>query len=492
MADNLKSQAIKGVAWSMVETYSGQIVQFAISIVLARLLSPDEFGLIGMLAIFIGLSTVFIDGGFSSALIQRKDRSQHDLSTVFIINTAMAILVYAVLFVSAPWIADFYNQPILKSIVRIYGLTLIIGSLGSTSSVQLTVKLDFKTLTKISLVSAILSGFVGIGMAYAGFGVWALVYQSILSSLFRLVLLFIYVKWIPRTGFSRESFRSLFSFSSRLFTASIISSVYDNITGAVIGKQFNSAALAYYNRAAGFNSLVNSNVTSVLGKVSYPLLSQIQDDTQRLKSVYQRYIQMSAFLTFPALMLLCAMAKPLVLVLLGAKWEETIILLQILSFGVMTDGVIVSNLNLIRVKGRSDVILKLESLKKTIAFSILTVSILMDSVLAICVGKAVYGGIIALYLNTLYTKKLFDYGFAEQFREYSPYLIISFLMLALGLGVSSLISNSWIALMAGVPVCVFFYLFVCARLRLYAYIETKKLVLPMLPKRFRKDSGEEA
>lgn len=480
MAEELKSQAVRGVAWSMIETYSGQIVQFVISIVLARLLTPSEFGLIGMLAIFMGLSGVFIDGGFSSALIQRKDRTQQDLSTVFIINTLMAVLIYVILFFSAPLIADFYKQPELTQIVRVYGLTLIIGSLGSTSSVQLTIKLDFRTTTKISLLSAVVSGIAGIVMALAGFGVWALVYQSIISTVLRILLLFLYVKWIPRTGFSKDSFKRLFSFSSKLFIASIISSVYDNITGVVIGKQFNSAALAYYNRAYSFNSLINSNVTSVLGKVSYPLLSQIQDDTNRLKGIYKKYIQMSAFFTFPALMLLCAMAKPLIMALLGPKWESTIILLQVLSFGVMTDGVIVSNLNLIRVRGRSDVILKLEILKKTIAFIILAISIMMNSILAICIGKAIYGCIIALYLNTLYTKKLFNYGFTEQFREYSPYLLISFAMLTLGLIISYLISNPWLALSVGIPTCTAFYLFICAKLNLYAYNETIKIVLPSL------------
>lgn len=486
MADNLKSKAVHGVAWSMVETYSGQIVQFVISIILARLLTPNEFGLIGMLAIFIGLSGVFIDGGFSSALIQRKDRSQHDLSTVFIINITMAVVIYLILFTTAPWIADLYKQPILKPIVRVYGLTLIIGSFSSTSSIQLTIKLDFKTQTKISLISAVVSGIAGIIMAFMGMGAWALVYQSIISAVLRMSLLFLYVKWLPRTGFSKDSFKRLFSFSSKLFFASIISSVYDNITGAVIGKQFNSTALAYYNRAYAFNSLINSNVTSVLGKVSYPLLSQIQDDDNRLKEIYRKYIQMSAFFTFPALLLLCAMAKPLIMALLGTKWESTIILLQILSFGMMTDGVIVSNLNLIRVRGRSDVILKLEIIKKIIAFIILAVTIIMNSLLAICIGKAIYGGIIALYLNTLYTKKLFNYGFAEQFREYSPYLFISIVMLAIGLAISCFISNSWLALAIGVPLCSSFYLYSCSRLNLYAYNEAKTIVLPFLRCRIHK------
>lgn len=485
MSSELKSKAVKGVAWSMLETYSGQLVQFAISIILARLLSPSEFGILGMLAIFMAIANSFIDGGFSSALIQRKDKKPEDFSTVFYINSGMAILIYALLFFTAPWIADFYHQPILINVVRIYGITLILGSLGSTSSVQLTIKLDFKTSTKISLCCAIISGIIGICLAFAGWGVWALVAQSIISAALRLVLLYIFVKWLPTSGFSKSSFKELFAFSSKLFSASIISVIYDNLAGAAIGKQFNSAALAFYNRAYSFNALVNTNITNVLGKVSYPLLSQIQDDNNRLKIIYERYIQMSAFITFPALMLLCAIAKPLVLFLLTDKWSSVIIYMQILSFAMMTDGVIASNINLIKVKGRSDLLLKLEIIKKGLAFTILGISIAMDSVLAICLGKVLYGGIIALYLNTYYTKKLMGYGFLEQIKGYWPYLLASWIMLGIGLLISYLVNKPLLALIIEIPLCITIYLTICAKTKLYAYYETKKIVKPVISKMFR-------
>ena len=341
MSTELKDKAVNGVAWTMVERYSGQIVQFVISVILARMLTPTEYGLIGMLAIFIGLTTVFIDGGFSSALVQRKDRTDGDISTVFYINVGMAVMMYLLLFVTAPWIAEFYNQAELTSIVRIYCLGLVISSLTSTSGILLVINLDFKTTTKISLSAAVISGIVGIVMAYTGWGVWALVGQSLGSCVISALLTVYFVRWYPKSGFSKESFRRLFAFSSKLFVATMISTIYDNITGAVIGKQFSAASLGYYNRAYGFNSLVNSNITGVLGRVSYPLLSQIQDQEDRLRQIYKRYIQMSAFLTFPLLMILCGVAKPLVLFLLTDKWGDSIILLQILSFSFLFDGVIV-------------------------------------------------------------------------------------------------------------------------------------------------------
>lgn len=479
MAEEIKSQAIRGVVWSMIDTYSGQIVGFVISIILARILTPSEYGLIGMLAIFMGISNTFIDGGFSSALIQKKDRTQADLSTVFYINVGMATLMYGILFFTAPLIAEFYNQPILESIVKIYCISLIINSFCSTSSVQLTIKLDFKTTTKISLIGSIISGICGIVMAYSGFGVWALVYQALIFGVLRIILLYSLVRWHPSLIFSRSSFKRLFAFSSKLFTATIISSVYDNLTGAVVGKQFSAAELGYYNRGEGYNIMVNGNVVSVLGRVSYPLLSKIQDEDERLKSIYQKYIQMSAFLTFPALMLLCGIAKPLILFMITDKWVDCVILLQILSFAYLFNGVVVSNLNLIKVKGRSDLVLKLELIKKAIAFIILGISIAMDSIIAICVGRAIYGCVFALYLNTYYTKKLLGYGFREQFKDFVPYLVLSLSVLIIGLVIAEIIDNPFGALVTAIPLCIFFYLFLCSKLKLYAYKETKTMIGPV-------------
>ncbi len=452
------------------------------------MLTPTEYGLIGMLAIFIGLTTVFIDGGFSSALVQRKDRTDGDISTVFYINVGMAVMMYLLLFVTAPWIAEFYNQAELTSIVRIYCLGLVISSLTSTSGILLVINLDFKTTTKISLSAAVISGIVGIVMAYTGWGVWALVGQSLGSCVISALLTVYFVRWYPKSGFSKESFRRLFAFSSKLFVATMISTIYDNITGAVIGKQFSAASLGYYNRAYGFNSLVNSNITGVLGRVSYPLLSQIQDQEDRLRQIYKRYIQMSAFLTFPLLMILCGVAKPLVLFLLTDKWGDSIILLQILSFSFLFDGVIVSNLNLIRVKGRSDLVLKLEIIKKAVAFTILGIAIAMDSILAICIGKAIYSVFFALYLNTYYTKKLMGYGFRDQFSDFGSYLFVSLCVLAVCLLLSYFITDSLTALLTGVIFGLCAYALACKYLGLYAYIEFVSIIGPKLqrivPKKF--------
>lgn len=477
MAEELKKRAVKGVAWTVIERASGQIVQFIITVILARILTPAEYGLVGMLAIFVGLSTIFIDGGFTSALIQCKDRSQSDYSTVFYINTAMAGLIYLLLYFTAPLISGFYGEPQLTGIVRIYCISLVIQALSSTSRTMLTVELDFKTSTKISLTAGVLSGVVGIAMAYGGCGVWALVGQTLANAVLTTLLSYYFVRWLPKAGFSKESFRRLFSFSSRLFLAQLITTVYDNLFGVVIGKKFNAASLGYYSRADTFNQLFNGSVTHVLGRVSYPLLSSIQDQESRLTNIYHKYISISAFLTFPMLMLLCGFAKPIILFLFTDKWAAAIPLMQVLAFAYIWDGVIISNLNLIKVKGRSDFVLKLEVIKKAMAFTVLGISIMFRSVMAICVGRVVYA-FIALYLNTYYTKKLMNYGFVKQVRSYWAYLLNALIILAVGLGVSALISSPFLALCIGVPLCIALYAFLCCKFRLSAYYEVRNILVP--------------
>ncbi len=472
--------AVHGVAWTMAEKYSGQIVRFVIQIILARLLTPAEFGIISILLIFTAISTVFIDGGFSAALIQCKNRTSKDVSTVFYLNVSIAVVMYLLLCLGAPWIADFYHDPILEPIVRIYTFTLVINSLASTSLTLLTIKLDFKATTKISLAAGILSGIVGVIMAYCGYGVWSLVWQELAYASLTALFTFLSVRWLPRDGFSSESFRRLFGFSSKLFAANLISAIYEKVFGSVIGKMFSLAEAGYYERAFGFNQLLNTNVSNVLGRVSYPLLSSIQDDTERLMGIYKRYIQISAFLTFPLLMMLCGIAKPFILALLTPKWAPSIILLQLLSFSFIWDGVIVSNINLIKVKGRADLVLKLEIVKKLIAFSICGASlIIFRSVIALCIAKAIYS-FISLILNTYYTKKLLNYGFIQQFRDYWTYLAASFMVLAVSLATSELITNSWVSLFSGIILSGFTYLIICHRFKLYAYTETLNIILSKL------------
>lgn len=480
MSSDLKKKTVSGVLWSFAGQFSVQGIQFLVSIVLARLLSPDDYGMIGMLAIFLAISQVFIDGGFSSALIQRKECDDTTYSTVFYINVGISIICYGILFVAAPFIASFYGQPILKDIARVSSLSLIIGALSATNTVQLTKRIDFKTQSKINVLSAILSGITGIVMAYSGFGVWALVAQSVSLALFKLIMTVMSVRWFPSLVFSGTIFKELFSFGSKLVVVSLISSVYTNIRSLIIGKRFSPADLGQYTTANKFATMVGTSLSGVLYNVSFPVLSKVQDDDAVLLDAYKRFLSVSAFAIFPLMMLLAGIAEPLIRFLVTDKWLECVPFLQILCFGWMYDCLTKINLNLLYVKGRSDLVLRLEIVKKTIAFTILFASCFLG-IIGICVGAAIYD-FIAFFCNTYYTKRLLGYGFKEQFLQTLPYLLLSLMVLAVSLLVCSLNLSPLPLILIAVTASGTIYLMLSWAMRLSALKE----LLTILKQLFKK------
>ena len=480
MQENLKEKTTRGVIWSAVERFSVQGVQFILQLILARLLTPHDYGLIGMLSIFIAISQVFIDGGFSNALIQKKGRTDDDFCTVFYINLGISIFIYILLFWGAPLIARYYEQPLLTPITRVYSLNLIINALVAVNKVKLVIKVDFKTQSKISLAAAIISGIAGIVCAYYGMGVWALVVQMLLNSFVNVVLSFAYVRWWPRLLFSIDSFKSLFKYGSKLLVASIISAIYSNLYNLFIGKRFSSSTLGLYTRAHQFASFAGTNVSGILQRVSFPILSDIQDDDDRLISVYKKYIKTSTWAAFPIILGLCGVAKPTVLVFLTDKWAECIPYLQILCFAFLWECVTLVNLNLLYVKGRSDWVLKLEIIKKSIAFIILFISMEFNMYI-ICLGQAVYS-IIALYLNSYYTKRLFNYGFLSQIKDTLPQLLLSLAMLGICLILVELVHNPLLSLIVAILSGAFFYLGGSHLLKLYGYTEFVSIIKERLHK----------
>lgn len=477
--ESLKAKAVKGVAWSMIGSYSNKFIQFVISLVLARLLTPADYGLIGMLGFFIGLAGTIIDSGFSNALIRHKDRTDKDFCTVFFINCGLSILMYAILALSAPYIAKFYNQPPLIDIIRVYSLTLIIGAFAAINSVVLTIELRYKTSTLISTSSAIISGCVGLVFAFLGFGAWALVFQQLAAAIIRACLLFYYVRWIPHFIFSTESFKKLFGYGSKLLASGLLHTAYSNMYPLVIGKQFSATDLGYVARAQGFNDMAAGTVNGVLSSVAFPVLSKVQDDDQRLLELYEKYIKISAFAICPIILFLCGVAKPLILLLLTEKWAPSILLLQILGINYIWDGIIKINLNLLYVKGRSDLFLRLEIVKKTIAFAILIISVLIGNLIVFCIGMTVYST-IALYLNTYYTKKILNFGFLKQMRQIMPYLSFGIIIFLEGLLFSWLIPNNLLSLCISVLVCIPTYIILCRVTNQYALYEVLNIITPKL------------
>ena len=422
----LKQATTKGLFWSSVERFSNQGVQFVFSIILARLLSPSDYGIIAMVTIFFAVAQSFVDSGFSNALVRKTDRVEEDLSTCFYFNIGVGIIAYIVLFLIAPLVANFYNQPILSPIIRITGLEVMLNSLCVVQQALFTIKIDFKSQAKITLSATVISGIVGIILAYQGYGIWALVWQGVASSIVRMGLLWLMSKWRPRTGFSKSSFNYLFGYGSKLLASGLLDTIYNNIYPIVIGKFYNPAQLGNYSRALGWAQLPSANITSILQRVTFPVLSAIQDDTLRLQNSYRRLLKLSAFIVFPLMMGLAAIASPLIRVILTAKWDGCVLYLQILCFALMLYPIHAINLNLLQVKGRSDIFLRLEIIKKIIGVVILIITIPLG-ITAMCLGM-VFSSIICLIVNTYYTSRFIDVGLLTQLKDLRIILINSLVM----------------------------------------------------------------
>lgn len=425
MSENIKKDTLKGVKWTAIEKVALQGIQFVIGLILARLLSPSDFGLVGMLAIFISVSQTFVDGGFSNALIRKSDRTDTDCSTAFYFNIAIGLVCYGLLFILSPWIADFFNIPILKDLLRVLSISIFINSLAVVQVAKLTVDINFKAQARATVCSVALSGCIGILMAYKGYGVWSLAWQTVLGAIFKCIILWYQTKWKPKMVFSVDSFRNLFSYGSKLLVSNLIGTLYANMTTIAIGKFYTSKDLGFYSRGQQFAHLPSTAIIDTIGRVTFPILAKIQNDDERLVSVYRKYIKVTSLPIIFCLTLLASLAKPLVLVLLTEKWLDAVLFLQIFCFAFMTEHISKLNLNLLQVKGRSDLYLRLEVVKKIIAFIILISSIPLG-VVVICLSK-VLNGQVALFINTYYTGKLFGLGYFKQFADFLKYMVMSLL-----------------------------------------------------------------
>ena len=455
---SVKEDTIKSVKWTALEKVSVQGIQFFLGLIMARLLTPEDYGTVGMLAIFIAISTTFIDSGFSNALIRKIDRTESDYCTVFYFNIVIAIVCYAILFIAAPWVADFFHIPLLCAILRVQSISLVLNSLMAVQVARLTIDLDFKALAKRNVFASIVSGIIGVMLAYIGWCVWALVTQALVGSFISLVFIWIYCKWIPRQGFSRESFKYLWGYGSKLMASGLLHTIYTNLTTLIIGRYFSSKALGVYSRGTQLASYPVNITNDVLGKVTFPILAKIQNDEVHLIHVYRKYICVTSMIIFFGCVLIAAVAKPLVLFLLTAKWAECIIYLQIFCFAIMFDHICRINLNLLEVKGRSDLFLRLEIIKKTISIAILFASIPFG-VIGICVSKVIYTQ-IAVFINTYYTGKLFNLGYIAQIKDFSGFLIKSIIACAPAYLLTFLNLNNVVSLFLGCSssICIYWLL----------------------------------
>ena len=441
---------------------------------MARLLSPEDYGITALPAVFIAVAGIFIDCGFGSAMIRKPKLKEEDISTAFYYSLIVGLLFYALLFVTAPWIADFYNVPILKSIIRVTALSFIIAPLNTPQGIILNRKLDFKTPTKIGVVCKIAMGICGITLAYTGYGVWAIVLSNLLSSILSLILTWWFVRWYPKTGWSKESFLYLWNYGNKLLMSYLIGRLYDNIVPVFVGKYYSPAALGEYNRAQNYSSLLSSQATGVLQTVTFPVLSKIQDDEIRLRDNYRRILKLSAFVVFPLMLMLSAIARPLVLFMITDKWEGCVLFLQLLCFSMMWYPIHAINLNLLQVKGRTDYFLRLEIIKKAWGVIILLIT-LPISIVAVILGGWI-SSILSLIANTYYTGKLIKLGFLEQMRDYLPAFVLSLLMFGVIHLVNSYINGHFLQIVTGIILGAIFYIGVACIFKFSELSDLKYLI----------------
>lgn len=442
MAGSLKQQTLRGTLWSSIERFSVQGIQFVILILMARVLTPDDYGMVGMLAIFLAVAQSLVDSGFSNALIQKVHCTETDYSTVFWFNIVVGALLYGVLWVGAPFIASFYRLPPLTEITRVIAWTLFFNSLAVVPRAILSSRIDFRTQAKASIVASVVAGVVGVCGAYGGWGVWAIVAYTLCNSLVNTVLLWGLVRWRPRWIFSRASFQHLFSFGSKLMLSGVIDTLYKNLYTLVIGRKFAATDLGYYTRADQFAQFPSSNLTGILQRVTYPVLCSIQDEDERLRTAYRKFLRLSAFVIFPLMVGLSVLATPFVTVVLGTQWEPAGVLLTLLALCGMWYPIHAINLNLLQVKGRSDLFLKLEIIKKLIGVAILCATIPMG-LKAMCAGSIV-ASLLGLGVNTYYTRRLISLGFLRQMRDLLPTLgYVATMALVVWVVAGCFESNGW-------------------------------------------------
>lgn len=452
---NLKRRAVNSVLWRIFETGGRQVIFFIISVVLARLILPESYGTVAMLAIFTNVANAFIDSGFSTALIRKTDRTQTDCSTVFWFNIAVAIACYAILFLCAPLISRFYDMPVLTPVLRVSAISLIIGSIAGVQRSLLTAELRFKLLAKLNIIGLLISGVAGIVLAYLDFQVWALVWNGIISSTVGTILIWCYGAWRPTFEFSRKSFKEFFGFGSKLLASSLLDTVYNNLSGIIIGKVYRARDLAFYNRAQSLGDLTSAMPTGVLQSVTFPTLCKLQHDDNLLAQGYRRMIRLSCFIIFPISLGMGAVAYPLINVLLTSRWLAAAGLLQILVFSKMFYPFHAINLNLLQVKGRSDLFFRLEVIKKIMGVSMLFITVPYG------IEAMIWGGLVTstlcLVLNSYYTGKLINYGFIKQLKDIFWIFLLAAVMFAAVKALTMWMGNGIWSLLAGVALGVAIY-----------------------------------
>lgn len=435
-----------GVKWNALGHFFTHGVNFVLGLLIARMLMPEDYGVIGMLAIFTAIANAFVDSGFSNALIRKPDRTEIDCSTAFYFNIGVGALAYGLLFLMAPFIAAFYEMPILTDVIRVLSLTIFINSLGIVPSALRTVAIDFKSQAYASVSSAIISGIIGLYMAYHGFGVWALVWQTILAAALNVIVIWLLARWTPSWTYSWQSFRTMFSYGSRLLLSGLIHRTYTYVSNLLIGKFYTPTDLGYYDRGLQMAAWPSLKMFRVLHGVTFPILAKVQDDNQRLMHVYREYQALISMTVFFIMTLLAAVAEPLMTLLLTEKWLGAVPYLRVFCLAFMFDTICQLNNNLLYVKGKSDLFLKLEIVKKLIATPFLLMAIPLG-VMAICFVAVVHTA-VDIASTTYYVKRLLGIK-GPLFQGIGKFFLLSLLACSPAYLICSIGLSPWMSLPVG-------------------------------------------
>lgn len=436
---SLKKQTLAGLVWTFTDAFLVRGLSFVAMIILARWIGPTDFGLIGMIAVFIAMGKSLTDSGMTNSLIRTKEPEQTDYSTVFIVNLTMSVLVYCIIFYSAPHIADFFGYSILINIIRVYCLLFLVISFSAVQLAILTKEMKFKKIAIINFPSTLIGVSVGLYLGYSNYGVWSIVWMYLSTEIVRTVLLWLTSNWNPSLNFSKVKFKLHFKFGYKLVLSGLLDTIFKNIYNVLIGKYFSAQTLGFYERSKQFSEYPSANLTSILSKVTYPMLSQMQDNPVRLENIYRKLIRISFFIIAPLMLGAAALAKPLFLLILGNEWLPAVLFFQILTLAMILYPIHSFNLNILQVYGRSDLFLKLEIIKKII----ISISVLVAFQFGVVglVWSSVFTSVAALIINMFYSSKLINYPIQQQVKDLSITLIIALFTALMMFSVTILLSD---------------------------------------------------
>lgn len=471
---SLKEKTIKGTFWSAADAFLGQGVTFIIGLVLARLLTPEDYGLVGIVTIFTTILMGFVDCGFGNSLIRKTDVKNDDYNTMFYMNMVLSIIMYLLLYVGAPWIAIFFERPQLVALLRVMGVLLIIQALCDVQNVILSKKIDFKTKTKASLIAALISGIVGICMAFSGFGVWSLVGQQLTRQFSFTTCMWIFNHWRPYISFSGTSLRYMWGFGWKLMLSGFLDRLWNQLNQAVVGKFYSPATLGQFTRAQEYANLFSTNLTSIIQRVSFPVLSEVQDDKQRMINGYRRIIKDTMFVTSIIMISMGAVAGPFIYCLIGPQWNEAASFLPYICIWMSLFPLHAINLNMLQVQGRTDIFLYLEIIKKVVSIIPIALGIFVGIYWMLISNIIV--GLVAFFLNSYYTGKELGYSSWMQLKDIAPSYGISMIVAFSVYFLKFLPLNNWIILLLQILVGAVVFFVICGKTKNPEYIEVKAIV----------------